>query len=171
MCGPAPSVHDNSPVLLPTDPVALKLPPFSEHLTPYLCLCLSCFHCQKVLHILGSAPYRFLHFSRLFPNLLLCRFLDSPKLASWLRPPLASITLFAHNLSIALSALVAAVSTSLGCWHLEGNHHLFVSVASEETRRHTYIFFSRKEVLKLNSVKIIEENLNKTLIFFQGKIY
>lgn len=66
--------------------------------------------------------------------------------------------------------MLAPVSTSL--WRLEGNHHfLFISVASEEARKHTHIFFfSGKEVLKLNLVKMIKGNLNNIFIFPRGNI-
>lgn len=85
----------------------------------------------------------------------------------WLHTPLASVMLFAHNFYIVLSALVAAVSTSLGYWHLEGNHHfLFISVTSE-ARRQAHFFFSRKEVFKLKSFKTINENLSKILVLVQ----
>lgn len=86
---------------------------------------------------------------------------------NWLHTPLVSIILFAHNCNTVLR-VVAAVSTLLS--HFEGNRHfLFISVASEEARKHTYIFFSSgKEVLKQNLVKMIKGNLNNIFIFSRG---
>lgn len=104
------------------------------------------FYCQNALHILSPAPYRFSpppFFLPLVSKWLPCRFSDSPKLVNWLHTPLVSITLFAHNFNTVLR-VVAAVSTSLS--HFEGNRHfLFISVASEEARKHTYIYFSLLE--------------------------
>lgn len=108
-----------------------------------------------------------LFFLPLVSKWLPCRFSDSPKLVNWLHTPLVSIILFAHNCNTVLR-VVAAVSTLLS--HFEGNRHfLFISVASEEARKHTYIFFSSgKEVLKQNLVKMIKGNLNNIFIFSRG---
>lgn len=96
----------------------------------------------------------------------MCRFFDFLKLVSWLRFFLVFIIFFVYNFSIVFSVLVVVVLILLGCWYFEGNYYLFVFVVLEEIRRYIYIFFFRKEVLKLNLVKIIEENLNKIFIFF-----
>lgn len=92
---------------------------------------------ESSLHFRPSILRCLLFILSLFSKLLLC---GSPILKAGqfaITTPLASRVIFAHKVNIVISALVAAASTSLGCWHLEGNHHfLFISVASENVRRY-----------------------------------
>lgn len=71
---------------------------------------------------------------------------------------------------IVLTALLAAVSASLGCWRPEDNQHflfilLFLILWFQKKLEVIVIFFLREEGLKLNSVKTSEEYLHKILIF------
>ena len=160
--------HGNSPVLLPIDPVTLKLSPFSKHLTPCLCLCLSCFHCQEVPHTLSPAPYSLTFFPHPVQKLLCVASLISHSwlvgyTSRWLPQH------FAHNFNIVL--------THCCCLHLirmlvSWGQPVFLTISPfliswpQKMLEDILTFVLREEALKLNSVKTMEDYLNKILIFF-----